>query len=145
MFADDVAAQYFNVTTSEGHEGCSLQQMLKAIHPEDHPAVDSSIRNALSGTPFRIKCRVLSQRLGERIVLANGRCFLDEYGKPSYCPGFVMDISDTAGSTIERLSGHLAAALDLARGLDGDALLYLLEAAKHEVGNLRRTKGREMN
>lgn len=144
-FTDEVSSQYFNVTAREGHEGRPLSRLLEAIHPEDLPRVDRSIREALGGASYKVRYRVLSRQLGERSLLASGRCFLDPAGQPSFYPGFILDISELAGAAIERLSGHLAVSQELARKIGDPAISYLLEATQFEVDRLRRANGGALN
>jgi len=144
-YTDEVASQFFNLSASEGHEGRPLDHLLTAIHPEDLPRVERCIKDAIAGSPYRVRYRVLSRTLGERVVLANGRCFFDPAGKPSFYPGFIIDVSEVAGTAVERLSGHLAAGQELARQIRDPALSYLLEAAQFEVDRLRKGNGGPFN
>lgn len=144
-FTDEVASQFFNLSADEGHAGRPLDRLLTAIHPDDLLRVRQCIEGAIAGSPYRVRYRVLSRTLGERTVLANGRCFFDATGKPSFYPGFIIDVSEAAGSAIERLSGHLAAGHELARQIKDPALSYLLEAAQFEVDRLRRGNGISVN
>lgn len=144
-FTDEVAAQYFNVTALEGHEGRPLKRLLDAIHPEDRPRVDRSVKDTLGGAPYRVRYRVLSQVLGERTVLANGRCFFDASGKPSFYPGFVIDVSEVTGMSIKRLSEQLAVSRELAHKIGDPAVSYLLEAAQFEIDVLLSKGGIRLN
>jgi len=144
-FTDEVACQYFNVTAREGHEGRPLNRLLDAIHPEDLPRVDRSIKDALGGTPYRVRYRVLSRQLGERSLLASGRCFFDPGGQPTFYPGFVIDVSGLVGTAIERLSGQLTVSRELASKIGDPAISYLLEAAQFEVDELLSKGGIRLN
>lgn len=144
-FTDQVASQYFNVTEREGMEGRPLARLLTAVHPDDRNRVDQGIRHALGGAPYRLRYRVFSRALGERTILASGRCFFNPDGKPNLYPGFVVDVSENTGTALQRLAGHLSASQVLAGTIGDPAISYLLEATQLEVNELLAKRSDSLN
>lgn len=140
-FTDPVVARLFNITEAEGQEGQPLGRMLEAIHPDDRSQVADNIKQGLAGKPFRERYRVRSKRLGERTVVATGRCFFAPDKKPNFFAGYLIDVSRPIVSDLDLLSIHMAACRDVAKRVDNSAITYLFEALEQEVSLFHRSSG----
>ncbi len=145
VYTDPVVSRLFNLLPSEGAAGQPLSRILRAIHPDDLPKVRETVAQALKGEPFEMRYRVISRDLGERKVLASGRCYFDTNGKPTIYPGFVLDLSERESELLAQLAAHLSACLEIARRLDLRAISYLLNVTKNEMDRLTNQSDNRLN
>lgn len=145
VYADPLVSRLFNLLPSEGATGQPLSRLLKAIHPDDLSKVRETVAQALKGEPFEMRYRVISRDLGERKVLASGRCYFDTDGKPTIYPGFVIDLSERESELLAQLAAHLSACMEIARKLELRAVSYLLKATKNEMDHLNNQSDSRLN
>jgi PAS domain S-box-containing protein len=75
--------------------GGTLTEGLAHVHPDDQPLAEESIRQGLEkGNEFKIEVRVVSDAGEARWMLAKGRVYRDEQGRPLRMTGIAMDISE---------------------------------------------------
>ena len=74
----------------------SINDYLKAVHPDDIQRLVDAIMNALKhGGPLEIRYRIVgSGRV--RHVLARGTCTLDKSGRALRFPGLMLEYPDEA-------------------------------------------------
>ena len=67
---------------------------LQSIHEEDRQRIDEAVQKALQGkTEYFVEMRVVLSEAQMRWVMAKGRGFYDDQGKPIRMHGIVMDIT----------------------------------------------------
>jgi PAS domain S-box-containing protein len=103
-----------------------LAEGLSHVHPEDRAAVERAIREALDfGNDLQIETRILigpSKRV--RWLLAKGRVYRDEFGRPVRMTGIAMDITERKeAQAVRRSAAHgerLRALGEMASGIAHD-------------------------
>jgi PAS domain S-box-containing protein len=87
--------------------GAPIENFFVNVHPEDRPALEAAIAEALAhGAPFAEEYRLVQPDGSERWVAAQGKPFLDPDGTPRRFPGVSFDI--TARKEAETAAGIAA-------------------------------------
>ncbi|MBD3624105.1 MAG: GAF domain-containing protein, partial [Rhodobacteraceae bacterium] len=113
--ADDRFARSFGLDPRACAEGISLHDALPPIHPEDRSRVEKLVNETIAkGGSYRAEYRVRQQDGAYRWVEANGRCDLDDEGRPVHFPGVLIDIEQRrrAETDLRRREADLALLLD---------------------------------
>ncbi len=75
--------------------GLPLQRVASSIHPDDRPAVEKLIQDAIDrGGPYRAQYRVRQADGVYRWIEASGRCEHDAQGRAVRFPGVLIDIDE---------------------------------------------------
>ncbi|MBD0335701.1 MAG: PAS domain S-box protein [Cyanobacteria bacterium Co-bin13] len=73
----------------------SYRQVLALIHPEDRDRVEQAVRTAIATrTDYDIEYRTVWSDGSARWLIARGRCFYDDWGRPLRMVGVTLDVSD---------------------------------------------------
>ncbi len=108
--ADPNLARLFGVTPEEANGG-PLESYLRAIHPEDKPAIEAAIGAAIAGGSKFVAEYRLSQADGSwRSVIARGTVERDAAGNAVRLPGVIVDITERVRAEEER--GRLSSEMD---------------------------------
>ncbi|WP_347058937.1 SpoIIE family protein phosphatase [Blastococcus sp. HT6-30] len=107
---DDRCAAIFGMDSAM--ELNSLDDVLAThVHPDDHAAIDESMRNAVeTGSDYLVEFRALRGDGSVRWVLARGRVVADATGAAARVLGTAVDITEARGQAQERLSAVQRAA-----------------------------------
>lgn len=142
LYGDRVVASYHGLDADKAQTGLPLQDYISAVYPDDKAKVAKALHDALvSNDSYHEEYRLI-QKDGSLIwVLAIGHCFRNADGNPSVYSGVVYDITEQKLSRTDGIADHCHAALHVARRLDNDRLIGLLEDAITETReeNLRET------
>ncbi len=93
VIADANLCRIFGLSFEEAREA-HLDEYLRAIHPEDLPAVQAAIAAAIrSGSAYLSEYRILRKDGSIRHVIARGLVERDENGRAVRLPGVVLDIT----------------------------------------------------
>ncbi len=75
--------------------GGSLAQGLSHIHPDDRAMAERAVREGLDhGNEFQIEARVVGDGGQVRWMLAKGRVYRNEHGRPTQMTGIAMDVTE---------------------------------------------------
>jgi PAS domain S-box-containing protein len=76
--------------------GEPVERYLQVIHPDDRPAVAAAIQTVLEGPhdKFAMDYRLIREDGAISWVTARGKVERDAYGKPTFFPGVVVDITE---------------------------------------------------
>lgn len=89
---DEGCAELFGVDPAQAKNGMSINDYMKAVHPDDVPRLTSAIMQTLqTGGPIEIRYRVMSNG-SVRHVLAKGVCTLDASGRAERFPGLILEL-----------------------------------------------------
>ncbi|CAO4180732.1 histidine kinase [Methylorubrum populi] len=93
--ADPRFAALYGVDPEMAAAGAPISAFFSGVHPDDRPALQSSIGAVLSaGGRFEAEYRLIQGDGSIRWVAAQGRCALAEDGTPLHFPGVSFDISE---------------------------------------------------
>ncbi len=93
VVADASLAEMFSVSPEQA-SGAPAESYLAAIHPDDLPAVEKTIRHSLrTGDPYDAEYRVGQGGDEWRWVNARGNVEFDETGRPAQLNGALIDIT----------------------------------------------------
>lgn len=88
---DEGCAELFGVDPAQARQGMSINDYLKAVHPDDIQRLGDAIMHALKhGGPLEIRYRINSNGR-VRHVLARGVCTLDPSGRAQRFPGVMLE------------------------------------------------------
>jgi PAS domain-containing protein len=91
---DRGCAELFGVDPVQARQGMSINDYLKAVHPDDIQRLGDAIMHALKhGGPLEIRYRINSNGR-VRHVLARGTCTLDTSGRAQRFPGVMLEFPD---------------------------------------------------
>jgi len=91
---DEGCAELFGVDPVQARQGMSINDYLKAVHPDDIQRLVDAIMYALKhGGPLEIRYRINSNGR-VRHVLARGTCTLDKSGRALRFPGLMLEYPD---------------------------------------------------
>ncbi|WP_375395769.1 PAS domain-containing protein [uncultured Sphingomonas sp.] len=108
--ADARFARLYGVDPDRAIEGAPVDEFFTAIHPDDRTGTEAAIAQAVrTGGEFSAEYRLFQSDGTIRWVHAQGRCILDDEGRPQRFPGVSFDISER-----KRHERGQAALLDLA-------------------------------
>lgn len=113
IVADAAVGALFGVDPARAEQGAPVADYVAGIHPGDRERVQAAIRKACradSTGEYAIEYRVTGIDGVLRWVLARGRCYHDDAGKPVRFPGVVVDI--TARKESEERQALLAQEVD---------------------------------
>ncbi|VVP71450.1 Sensor histidine kinase RcsC [Pseudomonas fluorescens] len=100
---DEAFARAFGVDPAWGHEGLSLAQVMKSVHPEDQAGLTTAIHAAIArGGAYAHQYRVRRNDGQYYWIEANGRVDLAEDGTPLTLPGVVIDVESRRSVEAER-------------------------------------------
>jgi PAS domain S-box-containing protein len=93
--ADERFSTLYGVRPELGRQGAPLAAFFGGIHPDDRPATQAAIADALrNGSDFAAEYRLARPDGSVRWVAAQGRCRLDADGTPLRFPGVSFDITE---------------------------------------------------
>jgi PAS domain S-box-containing protein len=113
IVADSAVGALFGVDPARAEQGAPVADYVAGIHPGDRERVQAAIRKACragSTGEYSVEYRVTGIDGVLRWVLARGRCYHDDAGKPVRFPGVVVDI--TARKESEERQALLAREVD---------------------------------
>lgn len=91
---DEGCAELFGVDPVQARQGMSINDYLKAVHPDDVQRLGDAIMHTLKhGGPVEIRYRINSNGR-VRHVLARGICTLDKSGRAQRFPGVMLEFPD---------------------------------------------------
>ncbi len=94
VVSDKVFAEFYGVDAHAAAAGAPLADYLAAIHPQDLDRVSAAIDTAIAtGDDFVEEYRVRRRDGTVSWVIARGKCWRDDAGRPLHFPGAVVDIS----------------------------------------------------
>ncbi|MGF1553847.1 MAG: PAS domain-containing protein [Paracoccaceae bacterium] len=94
--AGDAPAEPFGPDARAAVDGPDVAAFLDAIHGDDRARVRAAIERAVAtGEDFREEYRVPDAEGRQARVVARGRCFYDEAGRPTRFPGVLVDVTET--------------------------------------------------
>lgn len=94
VLADANLEKLFGISPAEAAHG-RLAPYLRAIHEEDRPRVEETIRAAIeSGSKFFSEYRIVQPGGQLRSVIARGTVERDRHGKALRLPGVILDVTD---------------------------------------------------
>ena len=89
---DEACAELFGVDPVQARNGMSINDYMKAVHPDDVPRLTSAIMQTLqTGGSIEIRYRVMSNG-HVRHILAKGVCTLDALGRAERFPGVILEL-----------------------------------------------------
>jgi len=89
---DEGCAKLFGVDPVQARNGMSINDYMRAVHPDDVDRLTSAIMQTLkAGGPIEIRYRVLSNGRVHH-VLARGVCTLDKTGRAARFPGVILEL-----------------------------------------------------
>ena len=95
VYADERFAVLHSVDAKRVTEGEPIGQLLETVHVDDREEVARAFQLALANAgEFSAEYRVVSGAASTRWLLARGRCYHDDRGRPLRFPGIVMDITE---------------------------------------------------
>lgn len=95
VVSDKVFAEFYGVDVRAAQAGAPLEDYVAAIHPLDRPRVSAAIEKAIAtGDDFVEEYRVRRRDGSVSWVIARGKCWHDDAGRPLHFPGAVVDISN---------------------------------------------------
>jgi len=95
VFANERFARIYGVDPGAAMLGAPVETYVKAIHPDDRERVRLRIEAAVAGGgDFAEEYRLVQADGSIRWVLARGRCYRDESGRPTRFPGAATDITE---------------------------------------------------
>ncbi|KQU62131.1 histidine kinase [Sphingomonas sp. Leaf339] len=101
--ADSRFATLYGVDSAVAARGAPLASFFAGIHPSDRPATQDKIAIALaSGDTFTAEYRLVQPDGSVRWVAAQGRCRMDDEGRPLRFPGVSFDITDQKMAAIRQ-------------------------------------------
>ncbi|MFC0633000.1 PAS domain-containing protein [Brevundimonas balnearis] len=107
VVADERFARMFGVDPEEAARGVPIDTFVRAIHPDDRPAVEQAIQTAVETLGhYEVEYRVVTSDRA-RWVLARGQVYGDPHGQPIRFAGTVADISQR-----KAVEAELAKAVD---------------------------------
>ena len=102
---DPVFAATFGIDPAEAEAGLPSERFVNNIHEEDRERVRLAIEEAVrTGEVYEQDYRVHTIEGDTVWVLARGRCFRDEAGRPSNFPGLAFDITERKAVERQRLA-----------------------------------------
>ncbi len=94
VVSDKVFAEFYGVDAHAAAAGAPLADYVAAIHPQDRDRVSAAIAAAIAtGDDFVEEYRVRRRDGSVSWVIARGKCWHDDAGRPLHFPGAVVDIS----------------------------------------------------
>jgi len=88
-------ARMFSVDPARAKAGAPLSDFIAGIHPEDRDRVAAEIQNAIDhAVDYKAEFRILQPDNSLFWVMARGRPYYDDSGRPDHFPGVVVDITD---------------------------------------------------
>jgi PAS domain S-box-containing protein len=95
VFANERFARIYGVDPEEALRGTPVERFVEAIHPDDRARVRLRIEAAAATAgEFSEEYRLVQGDGTIRWVLARGRCYHDEHGRPTRFPGAATDITE---------------------------------------------------
>lgn len=95
VYADERFGVLYSVDAKHAAEGAPIEEFLDAIYVDDREEVARAIQAALgSAGELSVEYRIGAGAAGTRWLLARGRCFHDDRGRPLRFPGIVVDITE---------------------------------------------------
>jgi PAS domain-containing protein len=92
-YTNDHAGAFFDLDAQLGARGHPIARIIQCIHGDDIAAFSGELDKCIrTGEPFRLEYRVKSGD-GLRWVRADGRCSLDDSGRPMRMLGSIVDIT----------------------------------------------------
>jgi signal transduction histidine kinase/CheY-like chemotaxis protein/GAF domain-containing protein len=93
--ADERFARLYGVDAEFARRGAPLQDFFRAIHPDDLPALQTTIAKTVQdGSAFSVEYRLVQPDGDVVWVIAEGRCVLDAEGRTIRLPGVSFDITE---------------------------------------------------
>lgn len=92
-YTDDYAGAFFDVDEKLGARGHPIERIIAHIHGDDIAVFNNELQKCIrTGAPFSVEYRV---RSGDtlRWARADGRCTLDDNGRPIRMLGSIVDIT----------------------------------------------------
>ncbi|TGV23910.1 hypothetical protein [Mesorhizobium sp. M4B.F.Ca.ET.143.01.1.1] len=149
VYGDANLSDYFGLTLEEFSRGAPLERCMESIEAEDRLRVNVAIRRAVERrSSFREVCKVRSEKMGLRKILAVGQCYVDSLGEAAVYPGWFVDLTqeeDCEEASLREIHQHIEQGKEISRSIGQDLLFYLLDNAHEEVqlrlgGGSRRRK-----
>jgi PAS domain S-box-containing protein len=95
VFANEGFARIYGVDPRDAMLGTPVENFVKAIHPDDRERVSARIQAAVAvAGDFSEEYRLVQKDGTICWVLARGRCYHDESGRPTRFPGAATDITE---------------------------------------------------
>jgi PAS domain S-box-containing protein len=95
VFANERFARIYGVDPEEALRGAPVERFVEAIHPDDRARVRLRIEAAVATAgEFAEEYRLVQGDGTIRWVLARGRCYHDDNGRPTRFPGAATDITE---------------------------------------------------
>jgi len=137
VYGDANLSAYFDLTLEEFSHGAPLERWMHGIDGEDRARVRQAIRKAIERrSEFREVCKVRSEKMGLRKILAVGQCYVDGAGEAAVYPGWFVDLTQDAASeehSLYEIHDHVEQAKEIAQSAGHDMLSYLLDNIQEEV------------
>jgi len=93
--ADERFARLYGVDPVRARQGAPIAAFFAAMHPDDRAGIQTRIAHAVeSGGEFAAEYRLVQDDGSTRWVAAQGRCRLDDGGRPARFPGVSFDITE---------------------------------------------------
>jgi len=97
-------ARMFSVDPAHAAAGAPLSDFIAGIHPEDRDRVTAAIRHAIDhAADYQAEFRILQPDQSLFWVMARGRPYFDDAGRPDHFPGVVIDITDRVKAEQQRM------------------------------------------
>ena len=137
VYGDANLSAYFGLTLEEFSRGASLERWMQSIDRDDRGRVRLAMRKAIERRAgFREVCRVRSDKMGLRKILAVGHCYVDGLGEAALYPGWFVDLTQDAACeehALREIHGLVEQAREIAQSSGQDMLSYLLDNIQEEV------------
>jgi len=149
VYGDANLSDYFGLSLEEFSHGAPLERCMESIEADDRLRVHVAIRRAVERrSSFREVCKVRSEKMGLRKILAVGQCYVDNLGEAALYPGWFVDLTqeeDTEAASLREIHRHIEQAKEISQSIGHNLLFYLLDNAQEEVqlhlgGGTRRRK-----
>jgi PAS domain S-box-containing protein len=100
LYADSRFAQFYGVDPERAAAGAPITDFMTVIHPDDYERVSADVARAIeTGEPYTCEYRLLQPDGEVRWVLARGRAYRDEAGRPLRFPGVTVDVTERKQAT----------------------------------------------
>ena len=157
LYGDAFCALLFNLRPDDAMAGIPRSEFMASTHRGDRERVSTLIEQcARDGSSYIAEYRVHSRDGEQRWVLARGRFFLDQQGRPLRGQGIVVDITQSRGdgaayvarefvddAPLDRAADYLIEVHKALVALEDPELVRLAEALLFQVGRRIATAERE--
>lgn len=94
VFGDSAVARVFGLDPDQVLKGLPLVKYVEKVHRDDRADLAGNITRAVdAGMPYNMDYRVIDENGEAQLVMAMGRCFRSQDGKPAYYAGIVYPVA----------------------------------------------------